>query len=50
MDINVSIVKENRKIRSLTFITLSLEKPEVIPHIILLPYVKLVIKNTIKVI
>ena len=48
MGINVSIVKENQKIISLMFITLNPEKREVIPLLILLPYVKLVIKNTIK--
>lgn len=47
---NASIVKENRKIRSLTFITLNPGKQEEIPHLILLPYVKPVIRNTIKVI
>lgn len=41
------IVKENRKIRSLTFITLNPGKQEEIPHLILLPYVKPVIRNTI---
>lgn len=48
MGIDVSIVKENQKIISLMFITLNPEKREVIPLLILLPYVKLVIKNTIK--
>ena len=50
MGINVSIVKGSQKIRSLMSIILNPEKREVIPLLILLPYVKLVTKNTIKVI